>query len=130
MRNRPVLALAAALLCAAPAFAGPPNTRGVLSDKEADRLLLRLVFATVAGRNCAAYETTQAEWRLIVDTSDQLADQLGLSTDDYEERYYDAAFDALRQNPAFCETQGPLIQPLIAELIEAGGSLDESQSGD
>jgi hypothetical protein len=113
---------------AMPALAGPPPT-GDLSDKAADALLMRLVQSTVAGVNCVDYETTDPEWKLIVDTSDQLANQLGLDNESYDARYYDPVFVAYDEDAAFCETLGPGIAPLIEEMIARGGSIDKYKPG-
>jgi hypothetical protein len=111
--------LLAALLCAAPALAAPPDI-DALSEKQADRLLTRIVMAIVAGVYCPDHEFTDEQWELAVPLTDELAARLGLSTGDYDEQYYQRAFEAADNDPDFCEIQAPLIDPLMTELREAG----------
>ncbi|KKB11067.1 hypothetical protein VE25_14910 [Devosia geojensis] len=112
----------------APTLAGPPPTDD-LGDKAASGLLRRLVTANVASSNCAGYEVSNAQWKFVVDTADQVANQLGLDSAGYDERYYGPAFDALDDDPQFCETQGPLVAPLIEEMVARGGTIDKYKAG-
>lgn len=106
------------------ALAGPPDTSG-LNDKQARALLMRLGFATVAVINCADWLASSAEWKLITDTSDQLASQLGLTVETYDVGFYAPAFDAIASDPRFCDIEGPRITTLLEDLLAAGGSLDK-----
>src|SRR5690606_4698038 len=71
---------------------------------------------------CAGYEITDEEWSLLTDSADILArEQLRLSVDDYDTRFYGPAFDAL-DRPETCDQAGPGVQPTIDRLVELGGS--------
>jgi len=121
---RVLTALLTSAILGAPALAGPPPTAD-LDPKAASTLLKRLVIANVASSNCTGYEVSNAQWKFIVDTADQLANQLGLDSASYDERYYGIAFDALDNDAQFCATQGPLVVPLIEELVARGGTVDK-----
>jgi hypothetical protein len=112
----------------APTFAGPPPTDD-LGDKAASGLLRRLVTANVASSNCAGYEVSNAQWKFVVGTADQVANQLGLDSASYDERYYGPAFDALDDDPQFCVTEGPRVVPLIEEMVARGGAIDKYKAG-
>lgn len=112
------------LFAAQTVSAGPPDTAG-LNEKQARALLMRLSFATVAGINCADWLSSAAEWKLITDTGDQLANQLGLTVETYDTGFYAPAFDAIDSDLQFCDIEGPRIAPLIEELLVTGGTLDK-----
>lgn len=122
-----LLALAAGL--ATPALADgrvlvPLPDLSSYEGREAEQLVSQLILALVVGSNCPGAELTDAEHALIGDSADLLAhDQLGLSIDDYDDRVFGPAFDALDQ-PGTCEKVAPKIDRLIDQLLELGGSLE------
>jgi hypothetical protein len=92
------------------------------SATEAEDLLHGLVAANVVSSNCAGFEVTEEEWSLLVDSADMIAfGQLGLSVDDYDDRFYKPAFDALDQ-PGTCANEGPGVETLLGHLVRLGGS--------
>jgi len=125
MRIASALVLASLSL---PVLAGPPST-AELDPRAASTLLTRLVIANVASSNCAGYEVSNSQWKFITDTADQLANELGLTIETYDARYYSPAFTALDEDAAFCEAEGPRVLPLIEELIGMGGSIDKYKLG-
>jgi hypothetical protein len=93
-----------------------------LSAAQAEELLTALVTANVVASNCQGYGVTDGEWALIAGTADKLAhEELGLSVDDYDARYYGPAF-ALLDRPGTCEAEGPKVRGLLRLLIDMGGS--------
>lgn len=106
------------------AMAAPPDMSD-LPRKEQHALLLALVRANVAGVNCAGYEISDSEWKFITDAADQLAGNLGLSTDDYDARYYKPAFDGLDADPEFCPREGVQAPETLQRVLAIGGSIDK-----
>src|SRR5215217_9337409 len=96
--------LAVSALCLAlntPAFADGkiyvqlPDLSG-FSGAEAETFLSQVVLANVVSSNCPDFGITEEEWSLLTDSADILArEQLRLSTDDYDSRFYGPAFAAL-----------------------------------
>ncbi|SEQ27025.1 hypothetical protein SAMN05428969_2491 [Devosia sp. YR412] len=122
--------VAASLLCltlTAPALADGKvyvqlPTFGPFEGNEAEDLLYHLVVANIVSSNCAGYEVTDAEWSLLTDSADLVAyGELKLSTNDFDNLFYDPAFDLL-DDPTTCETEGPGVEPMLAELVQLGGS--------
>ena len=119
--------LTTTLLLAGPALADGkiyvqlPDLSGI-TGSEAEAFLSEVVLANVVSSNCAGYEITDEEWSLLTDSADILArEQLRLSVDDYDTRFYSPAFDAL-DRPETCDQAGPGVQPTIDRLVELGGS--------
>lgn len=127
---KPLLALAvtsATLALAAPAFADGkiyvqlPDLSSYTGAK-AEEFLHKVVLANVVSSNCTGYEVTEEEWSLLTDAADILAkQQLGLSTNDYDQSYYDPAFAEL-DKPGTCALEGPNVEVVIADLVHFGGS--------
>ena len=87
----------------------------------AEALLTDLVLANVVSSNCTGFGVTDAEWSLLVDSADMIAyGQLGLSVEDYDDLYYDPAFEALDRSDT-CAAQGPRVEPLLQQLVDLGG---------
>ena len=92
------------------------------SGNEAEEMLERLVVANIVSGNCPGYEVTDAEWSLLTDSADLIAyGELKLSANDYDNLFYDPAFDLLDEATT-CETEGPGVEPILAELVQLGGS--------
>ena len=92
------------------------------SGNEAEAMLERLVVANIVSSNCPGYQVTDAEWSLLTDSADLIAyGELKLSANDYDNLFYDPAFDLLDEATT-CETEGPGVEPLLAELVHLGGS--------
>ena len=100
-----------------------------LSEADSITLLSALVYANVAGSNCAGHEINDAEWSLLTGSADLIADRLGLSVDDYDAQYYGPAF-AAADLPNFCSIEGPQVQTAIDTLIGYGGSTAIIPDGD
>lgn len=125
--NRILTAAALCLAFATPAFADgkiyvqlPDLTsyRGA----EAEAFLTELVLANVVSSNCAGFEVTEEEWSLLTDSADLIAyGQLGLSVDATDADYYGPAFNALDEANT-CANEGPKVEPILARLVELGGS--------
>jgi len=118
-----MLTAVAVLAFASPALAGPPDT-AKLPASDARALLTEVVEANIAGENCTGFLVSDAEWNFLVTTADQLAAELGLSLEAYDEEVYGAAFEALDKDPNFCATEGPEIAEVIARLTAMGGIVD------
>jgi len=124
--------LAVSALCLAlntPAFADGkiyvqlPDLSG-FSGAEAETFLSQVVLANVVSSNCPDFGITEEEWSLLTDSADILArEQLRLSTDDYDSRFYGPAFAALDRADT-CAIEGKNVQPTIERLITLGGSRD------
>lgn len=119
--------IALSMLFAAPALADGkiyvqlPNLSGI-TGTEAEAFLHALVLANVVSSNCAGYEVSDEEWSLLTDSADILArEQLRLSVADYDSRFYGPAFAALDRADT-CAVEGGNVQPVLARLIELGGS--------
>ncbi|MEO8684806.1 MAG: hypothetical protein ABI414_08205, partial [Devosia sp.] len=68
------------------------------------------------------FEITEEEWSLLTDSADILArENLKLSVDAYDANYYQPAFAALEEAET-CATKGPMVQPILDELVSRGGS--------
>ncbi len=125
--TRPLTALAALLLLAAPALAdGKVYVQlpefGAFAGNEAETLLEQVVQANVVSSNCPDYAVTDAEWSLLTDSADLLArGELGLSIDDYDRYFYAPAFDLL-DKPDTCAKEGPAVELVLEELVYRGGS--------
>ncbi|EYD75699.1 hypothetical protein Rumeso_02786 [Rubellimicrobium mesophilum DSM 19309] len=93
-----------------------------LSPAQAEELLTALVTANVVSSNCPGFGITDGEWTLITGTADRLAyEELGLSVDDYDARFYGPAF-ALLDQPGTCEAEGPKVRGIVQLLVDMGGS--------
>jgi hypothetical protein len=115
------LALAGPALADGKIYVQLPDLSAVTGD-EAEALLADVVLANVVSSNCPAFSVTDEEWSLLTDSADILArEQLGLSIDEYDRRYYGPAFAALDKADT-CETAGPKVQPTLDRLVELGGS--------
>lgn len=108
--------LTTTLLLASPALADGkiyvqlPDLSSI-TGAEAEAFLSEVVLANVVSSNCTGYEITDEEWSLLTDSADILArEQLRLSVDDYDSRFYGPAFDAL-DRPETCDQAGPGVQP-------------------
>ncbi|MCR6671447.1 hypothetical protein [Devosia ginsengisoli] len=119
--------LTTTLLLASPALADGkiyvqlPDLSSI-TGAEAEAFLSEVVLANVVSSNCTGYEITDEEWSLLTDSADILArEQLRLSVDDYDSRFYGPAFDAL-DRPETCDQAGPGVQPTLDRLVELGGS--------
>lgn len=119
--------IAVATLLTTPAFADGkiyvqlPDLSGI-AGAEAEALLTEVVLANVVSSNCAGFDITEEEWSLLTDSADLLArQQLRLSIDDYDSRYYGPAFDAI-DRPGTCAESGPQVQSVLDRLVELGGS--------
>ncbi|GHA25563.1 hypothetical protein GCM10007989_21550 [Devosia pacifica] len=112
------------VFCCTPQLAAAPAPTDHVFGRAAEILLQRLVVANVAGMNCEDFALTDAEWLLIVDTADQLADQMQLTVERYDADYYGPAFHALDVT-GFCANEGPKIAGLIKELMKRGGTLED-----
>lgn len=127
---KPIFApLAAMLLLTVPAFADGkvyvqlPTFEPFVSN-DAEAMLERLVVANVVAVNCEGYGITDAEHSLLTDSADLIAyGELKLSTNDYDNIFYDPAFDLLDE-PTTCETEGPAVEQMLRELTHLGGSRD------
>ena len=122
-----IATIATALLLVTPALADGkiyvqlPDLSG-MTGARAETLLGEVVLANVISSNCTRFAVSDEEWSLLVDAADILArEQLRLSVEDYDSRFYGSAFDALDQADA-CATHGPRVQPTIDRLVELGGS--------
>ena len=92
------------------------------SEAQAEELLAALVTANVVSSNCPAYAIDDGAWTLITGSADKLAyEELGLSVDDYDARFYGPAF-ALLDQPGTCEAEGPKVRGIVQLLIDLGGS--------
>lgn len=90
--------------------------------EEAEAFLRDVVLANVVSSNCPGFEITDEEWSLLTDSADILArGQLGLSVDEYDDKYYSPAFDVL-DDAATCQERGPDVQVILERLVELGGS--------
>lgn len=117
------LALSGPALADGKIYVQLPDLSGV-SGEAAEAMLSEVVLANVVSSNCPAFSVTDEEWSLLVDSADILArEQLRLSIDDYDSRFYGPAFAAL-DKPDACETAGPQVQPTLDRLVELGGSRD------
>jgi hypothetical protein len=115
------LALAIPALADGKIYVQLPDLSGV-SGEAAEVMLSEVVLANVVSSNCPAFSVTDEEWSLLVDSADILArEQLQLSIDDYDSRFYGPAFAAL-DKPETCETAGPEVQKTLDRLVELGGS--------
>lgn len=99
-----------------------PDVSG-LSRAEGQALLRQLAEVNVITSNCPGYEISDGEWMLITGTGDRLAAALGLDPGSYDRDYYGPAFQLLDDAQA-CDRVGPAAAPLIARLIEMGGSTE------
>jgi hypothetical protein len=98
-----------------------PDLSG-FSGPQAEALLTALVTANVVSSNCPGFEITDGEWTLLTGSADILAEgTLGLSVDDYDDRFYLPAF-ALLDQPGTCEARGPEVRGLLDLLVDLGGS--------
>ena len=125
--KRLFVTIATTLLLAGPALADGkiyvqlPDLSGI-TGAEAETFLNEVVLANVISSNCADFAVTDEEWSLLTDSADILArEQLRLSVDDYDSRFYGPAFNALDVADA-CATHGPEVQPVLDRLVELGGS--------
>ena len=125
--KRLFVTIATTLLLAGPALADGkiyvqlPDLSG-LTGAQAETFLNEVVLANVISSNCTDFAVTDEEWSLLTDSADILArEQLGLSVDDYDSRFYGPAFNALDAADA-CATHGPEVQPVLDRLVELGGS--------
>lgn len=126
----PIAALCLITATAALADGGvtvPLPTIPPMSAGDQEHLLMQLVVANVVSQNCPAYQATDAEWALLTGSADLVAAALGLSTEDYDARFYHPAFSML-DKPETCDREGPQVRPLINTLIAWGGSLDAASS--
>src|SRR3546814_12466065 len=93
-----------------------------MTGAEAEAFLSEVVLANVVSSNCAGYEITDEEWSLLTDSADILArEQLRLSIDDYDTRFYSPAFSSL-DRPETCDQDGPGVHPTIARLDRLGAT--------
>ena len=122
-----IATLTTLLLLAGPALADGkiyvrlPDLSG-LTGAEAEAFLSEVVLANVVSSNCTDFAVTDEEWSLLTDSADILArEQLRLSVDEYDSRFYGPAFDAI-DRPETCAEAGPGVQPTIERLVELGGS--------
>ena len=97
-------------------------TFGPFGANEAEDLLYQLVVANVVSSNCPGYEVSDAEWSLLTDSADLIAyGELKLTTNDFDNLFYDPAFDLL-DDATTCAVEGPGVEPMLAELEHLGGS--------
>ncbi|KQX35811.1 hypothetical protein ASD04_13655 [Devosia sp. Root436] len=122
-----IATLTTTLLLASPAFADGkiyvqlPDLSSI-TGAEAEAFLSEVVLANVVSSNCPDFAITDEEWSLLTDSADILArEQLRLSVDEYDSRFYGPAFDAL-DRPETCAEAGPGVQPTLDRLVELGGS--------
>lgn len=94
-----------------------------LSRAEGQALLKELAEVNVITSNCADHAISDGEWMLLTGTGDKLAAQLGLDPGIYDRDYYGPAFQLLDDAGA-CDRVGPQARPLIARLVEMGGSTE------
>lgn len=118
--------LAGMLLAATPALADGkiyvqlPDLSGI-TGTQAEDFLQQVVLANIVSSNCTGYEVSEEEWSLLTDSADILSHQMGLTTDEYVDKYETPAFKALDE-AGICEDQGPHVQPILDELVALGGS--------
>lgn len=122
-----LLGLVGAVLLATPALADGkiyvqlPDLSSY-QGKAAEDFLSQVVLANIVSSNCPGFEITEEEWSLLTDSADILArENLKLSVDTYDAKYYQPAFAALEQADT-CASKGPTVQPIIDELVNLGGS--------
>lgn len=119
--------LAALLMLTGPALADGKvyvqlPTFPAFTGNEAEDLLYQLVVANVVSSNCEGYGVTDAEWSLLTDSADLIAyGELKLTASDYDNIFYDPAFDLLDEATT-CEAEGPAVESMLAELVHLGGS--------
>lgn len=127
---KPIFApLAALLLLTVPAFADGKvyvqlPTFEPFVGNDAEEMLEVLVIANVVSSNCEGYGVTDAEHSLLTDSADLIAyGELKLSTNDYDNLFYDPAFDLLDEATT-CQVEGPAVEDMLRELVHRGGSRD------
>lgn len=120
-------ALVAALLLTAPALADGkvyvqlPDLSSY-EGKRAEDFLYQVVLANVVSSNCPGFEVSDAEWSLLTDSADLLAyGQLKLGVNEFDNLFYGPAF-ALLDEATTCETEGPAVESILAELVQQGGA--------
>ncbi len=116
----PTLALAAP-----PAAADSPDFRGTLPSPAGlaaagPGALAVLVQAVVIGQNCDGRRTTEEQWFLLNASADAIADRMGLSPQDYDDRFWRPAFRLLDEARG-CARHGWALPKALGWLATLGG---------
>lgn len=106
---------ATAFLCAMPT-AGAVEI-ATMPKAAAEKLLAEVIGAGVAAANCSSVDISEADNDRLIRSTDLLAARLGISTDELDARWYDAAFDEYdADSDAYCVKWGPRVAAVLKEL--------------
>lgn len=83
----------------------------------AERLLAEVIGAGIAAANCSSVEISEVDNDRLTRATDLLAARLGISSDDLDGKWYDAAFDEYdADSDAYCAKWGPRVEAVLKEL--------------
>lgn len=119
-------ALSMASLMAYPALAQdrvevPLPDLSQLDDAAARDLAQRIARADVITSTCDGFSISGGEWTLLAGSSDLLAQRLAMDPAEYDQSFNAPAYGLLDEDDA-CAEYGPMVQPLIGELVAMGGA--------